>query len=526
MPRRWEQELHRLNDIDAPDERLRERAAAPPRAGGGFDHAPSTGQRIVAGALAFGVFLAAGAFGWRALRPDTPADPPPVTLAADGSLVVRIEPPRPGEEDLFQGDTGASATLTVGPVGLRGLLVTFNWCGDAGPPCQGGTLDYDVTEFLPVEPGAAVLVESDALDVRGHFHEWGKDDPPWPMRAGTPSEPGEYELLVDVKYPGGTMQFSFGVEVVRSDPPGPSGDASDELRIRCDVDSTTVVSPVVKAQADGVHVVVVPRGGSHQITFREQGGGRATFGGRIEADGHAHPWWIPPGRTHVVCGSGFGGAPDAARFEVVDPDGHWAWGELLCDEASRAEIVGYDGGAAEWVDEDAMIRGILRGVRESDRIVPAHYGRDRLRRWAIVRDGVEIGVVFVTAVTDETDPRGSGLGRVDGEVCASSGVVGNVPPRDPDEDGVTLDCMTTNQIAFRHRGGVLEPSGEAFLRVNVSGIRSTDELVPPEDGSGEDGFDGTWRVEREGKTVASIEYPSLDGITCRWNAIGTDPSDP
>ena len=36
---------------------------------------------------------------------------------------------------------------------------------------------------------------------------------------------------------------------------------------------------------------------------------------------------------------------------------------------------------------------------------------------------------------------------------------------------------------------------------------------------------GVWRVVRDGKTVASINYPALDGITCRFNAIGTADSD-
>jgi hypothetical protein len=50
--------------------------------------------------------------------------------------------------------------------------------------------------------------------------------------------------------------------------------------------------------------------------------------------------------------------------------------------------------------------------------------------------------------------------------------------------------------------------------------------VPPANGGGEHGYDGTWKVVREGKTVGSIVYPSLDGITCRGAAIGLDPGRP
>ena len=102
-----------------------------------------------------------------------------------------------------------------------------------------------------------------------------------------------------------------------------------------------------------------------------------------------------------------------------------------------------------------------------------------------------------------------------GDVCGSSGITGTVPPRDPDEDGVNLDCRAESQVAFRLRHGYLLPAGESFVRANVPGIRPTDELVPPAEGGGDDGMHGVWKVVREGKTVASISYPALDGITCR-----------
>ncbi len=114
------------------------------------------------------------------------------------------------------------------------------------------------------------------------------------------------------------------------------------------------------------------------------------------------------------------------------------------------------------------------------------------------------------------------MGRVTGKICASSGIEGTVPPRDPDEDGIALDCMAASQVAFQHSGDFVRlPEGEALITANGPGIRSTDEVVPPEAVDGTEGWDGIWTVEREGKTVASINYPGLDGITCRWNAIGT-----
>jgi hypothetical protein len=82
--------------------------------------------------------------------------------------------------------------------------------------------------------------------------------------------------------------------------------------------------------------------------------------------------------------------------------------------------------------------------------------------------------------------------------------------------------MAASQVAFGEPTGVVRVSeGETFIRARVSGIRSTDRLVSPVGVDGDDGWDGVWTVEREGKTVASINYPALDGITCRFNAIGT-----
>jgi hypothetical protein len=99
-------------------------------------------------------------------------------------------------------------------------------------------------------------------------------------------------------------------------------------------------------------------------------------------------------------------------------------------------------------------------------------------------------------------------------------------PRDPDGDGVDLDCAASSQVAFRDDSDVVAyGSAEALIRGVVSGIRETDMLVPPQFPTGSNQDEGVWTVEREGKTVASIDYPSLDGITCRFNAIGTVATD-
>ena len=315
--------------------------------------------------------------------------------------------------------------------------------------------------------------------------------------------------------------ISLGEQSPEPAPPPDDPDVSDVLRIRCDEEGTTVLTPIVAAQPDGVRVVVLPEGGQQPVEFRSPGSG-GQFGGRIAADGDSHPWPVAPGQAQVACGKGAVTFEGAQPFEVVDAAGHWALPELACGEADRHEVVAYDGGAVSWTDEEAAIGGILDGVRADDRVREPLYGLDRLGRWVVLRNGEVVALVYYTTATDGTDPRGGGLGRVTGDACDSSGIAGNVPPRDPDEDGVALDCRAESQVAFRVTGPSEGVEGASYIRQNVSGIRETDVIVAPDGVPGGDGsFAGIWTVQREGKTVASVVYPNLEGITCRWNAIGT-----
>ena len=175
------------------------------------------------------------------------------------------------------------------------------------------------------------------------------EPPPWDDGVGTrlPGESldgideGRYLLTYDVAWKHGkvswasegtleTARFAFPIEIVSADAPDATPtqmpdtsevDPSDVLRVRCDGWQTTVLTPVVAAQEDGVHVVVEPVGPPAQIQFRQLGA-RGGFGGSIDADGTSHPWPIAPGPTEVQCGPDPSGFEEAATFEVVDPAGH------------------------------------------------------------------------------------------------------------------------------------------------------------------------------------------------------------
>ena len=69
MTKRWERELRRLDDVDAPTERIRAHAADRPTDPSHGDGLPPRRQRITAGVVAVVVFVAAGTFAWQAFRP-------------------------------------------------------------------------------------------------------------------------------------------------------------------------------------------------------------------------------------------------------------------------------------------------------------------------------------------------------------------------------------------------------------------------------------------------------------------------
>ena len=109
MTKRWEPELRRLDDVDAPTEMIRAHAAdrpADPSRGDGF---PPRRQRITAGVVAVVVFVAAGTFAGQAFRPGE--EPSTVDVVdTDGALVVTLTSPVETQGDI----AFPTATFTLG----------------------------------------------------------------------------------------------------------------------------------------------------------------------------------------------------------------------------------------------------------------------------------------------------------------------------------------------------------------------------------------------------------------------------
>ncbi len=82
-----------------------------------------------------------------------------------------------------------------------------------------------------------------------------------------------------------------------------------------------------------------------------------------------------------------------------------------------------------------------------------------------------------------------------------------------------LACPSGDMIPFAHSGPVLQPAGDAYIRANVEGVRSTDKVVQFRFDQGEQP-QGLWYVTRDGDVLAVIHVPTLEGVACRGSGIG------
>jgi hypothetical protein len=208
--------------------------------------------------------------------------------------------------------------------------------------------------------------------------------------------------------------------------PEPNLPVADVLRIRCGNAGADVLTPVVAAQPDGVHLRIEEARPLDAVEFANAAKPDDSFGGPVR-DGSG-VWPIEPGSFFVECleslAETYQGL-ETARFDVVDPNAYWVPGTPECArDDSMLRVHAYDGGGADYVDDEAAIRGILHSVQPSDEVRIPFYpegGGSKDLRYVVVRDGLVVAYVFV-GLTDEEDPQGAGLTEVTGEACGSSGI--------------------------------------------------------------------------------------------------------
>jgi hypothetical protein len=166
----------------------------------------------------------------------------------------------------------------------------------------------------------------------------------------------------------------------------------DVAQIVCDANGTSVLTPVVRPQRDGVH-----------LEIRNSTGEDLSF--IVGADGDGVPsgsseliWPLPPGTAKVGCValSAPGDTPADGEVTVRDPDGIWidpgVGGRTEGNEACPSAVIGsFDyvaGAAGEQGDPVEIARARLRDrLKEGDLVHAAGYPEEPNRHVIVVRDG-------------------------------------------------------------------------------------------------------------------------------------------
>jgi hypothetical protein len=628
MPERWQDELKKLRREEMPDG-VRERAEAGPRR-----ELPKDGrQRLLAGVVAFAVFIAAGAFAWRAF---------------DGATTTGTEPtpsPKVAPIDLKLDSNGGrpKATLSSADVSQDGSLEGYRWCG-SDDQCVSANPDYatypPVTSYLPVTSSVPIESTGDGQLTRlvirttkGDFSSPNTIADTDGTGAVAPGEPGRYLIWISATWGNrGSATYYFGIEVVP-----PADEIPDVLHMTCTPDHATIDSTVVRPRADGFHVVVEASDdvvGVEVVNDPEEASDLYGVGGGLQDDGE-HVFPIEPGAWHIGCYAAHGvvePGPTAASFSLVDVDGVYTPVALECREPTtrRFPVTGTPASGVDGRYEPTALT-----VDETVAAVPGILGSDVVREagysdgpgfksgplYTVLRDGRALARLHIPVEVDTTWSvsvdacAGSGIGpdaqsgegeptpdtagvrcsptstevltpvavaQADGlhldveygdgvgYVVAVSGlerdrvfsepvdagagtaslvipvrpgpnpvtIVCRERPADQDED-VSSDpdagrlylqdpsgyfvtyapsCDSSEEVALVPPTLFRLPAGESFIRVNLAGVLDDDvvERAGYLEGRGDE---GPWRIVRNGEVVAQVEYPSLEGITCRSAGI-------
>jgi hypothetical protein len=199
MSERWQRELGKLRVEEMPDT-VRERAERGPQR-----ELPHDGrQRVVAGVVAFAVFIGAGAFAWRAFDRKGAAEP-------------AVDQPRPVVVEL-SADPFA-ATLMYEGITQQGFKRESSWQTPDGTNATTSANTIRFESFVRVPAGTPVEIRSDAAELSASLEHMGH--PPGPVRtvaleAGTGilhASSGRYRLQVTGTWDRGGATFAFGVEL-------------------------------------------------------------------------------------------------------------------------------------------------------------------------------------------------------------------------------------------------------------------------------------------------------------------------
>jgi hypothetical protein len=399
--------------------------------------------------VAFAVFIAAGAFAWRAFggtgRGGSEPTLSPSPAAAPGTLVL----------DLSSHDNAPSFSINFEGAVQEGIRQGYSWCpsgsGD-GQGCVSGIGDFayypPVTEYLPVAGGTTLQVSGDAES----FQVEVSDGEGTPIRDAAVADgslvapsPGRYVWNVKGTWSQGDGNAFFGLEVLP-----PVDQIPDVLHVTCTPERATADGTVVRAQADGVHIAI---DASADVTGADvvRGASPEDFvgiGADAPQDGSLGIG-LDPGGWGIGCYTGSRGSVSpydihterVAGFTVVDPDDRYAESNLTCEDPSTTNRATGLEATGETPSADAT-RGELAGLIEGDVVRGAGYGA-----WTF-----KLGPTYVVQRGDDTIARIT-LGSLPGgstwgatlDVCPGAGI--DVAPTDaatapdtPAPDVAVLRC--------------------------------------------------------------------------------------
>jgi hypothetical protein len=197
-------------------------------------------------------------------------------------------------------------------------------------------------------------------------------------------------------------------------PNAPGIPVPDVAEIVCEADgSTTVQTPEVVVQPDGIHVSVISR--------LDEPAQLIGLGRDIEPGETDYVSTTPPGRVRVACypfsEHDSGEEPPSRAMEVLDPGGTYVDGEVQCSGMSFGSTSDF----AELPIEAGPVpldaaRSAIKGLLPGDEVAHIGYPDQRDRGVAVRRDGQVVATFsFVTFDGEEWFVAGS-------EGCQSSGI--------------------------------------------------------------------------------------------------------
>ena len=196
---------------------------------------------------------------------------------------------------------------------------------------------------------------------------------------------------------------------------GPEGQGTPSVaEVVCEADgSTTVLTPEVLAQTDGVHV--------HVVSDLDEPASVGGFGFDVEPGEKDWVSHAAPGSVDAACYAysdhDTGEEPPAAPIEILDPEGFYVDGEIDCTGEMSSSISDFaETPMAVGPVPLQQARDRIQGLDEDDEVLHAGYP-EQFDAKVIVRRNLEVvaSFSFVTFDGEEWVVEGS-------TICESSGI--------------------------------------------------------------------------------------------------------